>query len=418
MSTLRTLSLAGLLAMSATVGAIAQDVVNLRYAIWDQSQVPTFEKLIAAFEEANPNVNVDMQVTPFTNYWTKLQTQAGNGDLPDVFWMNPFNFPLYASQGVIAPIDDLAAASGFDVEAIPQQMRDIYSYDGNLYALPNNRDAIVVWYNKKLFADAGVAEPAADWTWADFQDAAQKLTNNEAGIWGTAAQMNFRATFLNTIYQAGGTVLSEDKATAQWDADAARQGVQFWVDIANAGATPTLEQLASTDESSLFMSGKVAMIWTGSWMGITYKGSELAANGQLGVVGLPKGPDNSAASTSSLGNVLSPLTEHADEAYAFIEFLGSKEAADIYTQGGIALSAYPEFDQNFVDYFAGAFDAQPISDQIAKTFNMPVSLNSSVWQKAINERMAPVWLGQTPVEEGLAALQADMQAALEEEANL
>lgn len=418
MSMLKTASLAGLLTLSVAASAFAQDTVNLRYAIWDQSQAPTFEKLIEAFEGANPNINIDLQVTPFSNYWTKLQTQAANGDLPDVFWMNPFNFPLYASQGVIAPLDDLAAASGFDVEAIPQQMRDIYSYDGSLFALPNNRDAVVVWYNKQLFADAGVAEPTADWTWADFQETAKQLTNAEAGVWGTAAPMGFRATFLNTIHQAGGTILSDDKKTAQWDTEAARQGIQFWVDIVNAGSSPTLDQLASTDESSLFMSGKVAMIWTGSWMGLTYIGSDLATSGQLGVVGLPMGPDNSAASTSSLGNVLSPVTENTDEAYAFIEFLGSKEAADIYTKGGIALSAYPEFDQNFVDFFAGAFDAQPISDQIAHTFNMPVSLNSAVWQKAINEQMTPVWLGQTSTEDGLATLQGIMQSALDEEENL
>ncbi|WP_312366466.1 sugar ABC transporter substrate-binding protein [Ensifer sp.] len=408
---------AALLGCTLATPASAEDV-TLRYAIWDQSQQPTFRKIADAFEQKNEGIKIDIQITPFSKYWTKLQTEASNDALPDVFWMNPFNFPLYASQGMLQPIDDQVAAAGFDVSAIPEAMRTIYSYDGKLYSLPNNRDALVAWYNKKLFKEAGLPEPKDGWTWADFQTAAKALTNKEAGIWGTAVSLDFRATVLGTIHQAGGSILSPDGRTAQWDTKEAVDGTQYWVDIINAGSSPTLEQLASTDANSLFLSGKVAMLQTGSWMGVSFAASQLAKDGNIAIVTLPKGPKNGSASTSSLGNMISAGAKHPEESYRFVEFLGSKEAADIYTRSGVALSAYPEFDRNFIDYFSKSFDVTPITRQIADTFAMPVSLNSSVWQKATNSALVEILSRKVSVEDGLKTLQSSMQEALDAEAAL
>lgn len=412
--TLRKTTAACAALVALATSASAADV-KLRYAIWDQSQAPTLQKIIDAYEAKNPTIDVELQVTPWSKYWTKLQTEAGNGNLPDVFWMNPFNFPLYASNGVVLPIDDLVKELGFDVDAIPEVMRDIYSYDGSLYSLPNNRDAIVVWYNKSIFENAGVDLPTADWDWADFQDTAAALTDADNGVWGTAAYLNFRQVWINTIHQAGGSILSEDEQTAQWNTDAAIEGVRFWAEIAQAGSSPTVDQLADTDQYSMFLSGKLGMIYAGSWVGVGFAESELAASGDIGVQVLPKGPQNRSASTSSLGNMIGATTKNVDEAYKFVEFMGSKEAAAIYTAGGIALAAYPEYDQNFIDYYKGKFDAQPISDQIGDVFGLPRSFNSPEWLKLQNPEIAPIFKGEVSVEEGLADLQEAMQAALDRE---
>ncbi len=414
--TLKTVS-AGAALLAGTVfagGSFAADV-KLRYAIWDQSQAPTFEKIIEAYEAANPGIDVELQVVPWGKYWTKLQTEAGNDNLPDVFWMNPFNFPLYASNEVVLPIDDMVEKSGFDADAIPQEMRKIYSYDGKLYSLPNNRDAIVVWYNKKIFRDAGVDEPEAGWTWDDFKSTADALTNTDAGIWGTAAYLNFRQVWINTIAQAGGSILSADEKTSTWDTPEVATGVQYWADIAQSGSSPTVDQLSDTDQYSMFLSGKLGMIYAGSWVGISFSKSEIAAAGDLGVAILPEGPISNTASTSSLGNMIGATTKNVDEAYRFVEFLGGKEAAAIYTAGGVALAAYPEYDANFIKFFEGKFDAQPISDQIGNVFGLPRSYNSPVWLKQMNPVMGPIFKGEISVEEGIRKLQSEMQRALDAE---
>lgn len=401
-----------------TVGLMtnaANAETKLRYAIWDQSQAPTFQKIIDAYEAANPDVDVELQVTPWGKYWPKLQTEAGNDNLPDVFWMNPFNFPLYATNGIVKPIDDMVAKSGFDVNAIPDVMRNIYSYDGKLYSLPNNRDAIIVWYNKDVFDAAGVEEPKGGWTWEDFQTKAAALTNKDAGVYGTAAYLNFRQIWINTIEQAGGSILSEDGKTSTWNTPEVIAGVKYWADIAKAGSSPTVDQLSDTDQFSMFLSGKIGMLYAGSWMGNSFSRSDLAKDGKISVAVLPMGPVNNNASTSSLGNMIGSTTKHEDEAYKFVEYLGGKEAAAIYTAGGVALAAYPEYDKNFIDFYAGKLDASPVSEQISSVFGLPRSFNTPVWLGQMNPVMAKVFKGDISVEEGVQMLQDQMQKALDAE---
>src|SRR5436309_3271771 len=74
------------------VAAPAAATVNLSYAFWDSSQAPAIQQIINAFERAHPGIKVTPQITPFAQYWTKLQTSAQGGSAPDTFWMNGPNF--------------------------------------------------------------------------------------------------------------------------------------------------------------------------------------------------------------------------------------------------------------------------------------------------------------------------------------
>ncbi len=64
------------------------------------------EDIAAAFTKENPNVTVDVQVTPYKSTSPSCRRAATGGSAADVFWMNGPNFPLYASNGQLAPLDD------------------------------------------------------------------------------------------------------------------------------------------------------------------------------------------------------------------------------------------------------------------------------------------------------------------------
>ena len=76
----------------------------------------------------------------------------------------------YAKNG------SLAELSGVDIAAYEKALVDAYASDGKQYGLPESFSNVVLFYNKTLFDQAGVELPTADWTWADEQAAAQKLT--------------------------------------------------------------------------------------------------------------------------------------------------------------------------------------------------------------------------------------------------
>jgi multiple sugar transport system substrate-binding protein len=77
---------------------------DLTYALWDQNQVAAINANLEGFNKLHPNVKVSVDVTPWGEYWTKLQTEASSDTLPDLFWMNGPNFQLYASNGMLQPL--------------------------------------------------------------------------------------------------------------------------------------------------------------------------------------------------------------------------------------------------------------------------------------------------------------------------
>ena len=77
---------------------------EITYGVWDQAQVEAIDANIEAFNKVYPDITVNVNVTPWASYWSKLQTQASSDTLPDLFWLNGPNFQVYAANGKIEPI--------------------------------------------------------------------------------------------------------------------------------------------------------------------------------------------------------------------------------------------------------------------------------------------------------------------------
>ena len=401
---------------SSSSDAGSDGPVTLTYAMWQQDQVPAFEKMFTEFTRQNPNIKVKIQLTGFAQYFAKRQNEASTGSLPDVFWLNPYHFPLYASEGVIAPIDDRVKESDFDVNAVPEGMRSMYSWDDKLYSLPNNRTVVVVYYNKELFAKAKLPEPKPSWTWQDFQATAKKLTDPKAGVWGTAVSLDQgHVGVQTTIPQAGGYVLSPDRKQTGFTDPKTQDGVRYLTDLIADGSAPKLSVTAQTDMNSLFFSGKVGMLYQGSWFANSYAQSALAKRGKIGVVTVPNGPAGNATPGSSLGNVMPAKAKHPAQSYKLIEFLGSKAAAEIYAKEGVGLTAYRDTDQFYVGKFTNVFNLTPVTEAIKVATPLPASLNSSVWLKQLVDDLTPAFEQKQPVQDACAKLATDMQGALDKE---
>ena len=76
----------GMAGFGIVAGASDGDV-TLRYGIWDDNQKAALREIADKFEEENPGIKVEIEVTPWKDYWTTLETSATGGSAPDVFWM-------------------------------------------------------------------------------------------------------------------------------------------------------------------------------------------------------------------------------------------------------------------------------------------------------------------------------------------
>ncbi|MFB4349413.1 ABC transporter substrate-binding protein [Microbacterium sp. CR_7] len=383
--------------------------VTLSYAIWDENQKPAMEEIAAAFEKENPNVTIDIQVTPYKEYFTKLQTAATGGSAADVFWMNGPNFQLYASNGQLAPLDD----AGVDAEDYPEGLIDLYTFDGTLYGAPKDFDTVALWYNKALFDAAGVAYPAAGWTWDDFTAAAAALTDPATGQYGVAASQYGQENYYNSIAQAGGEVISADGTESGYGTPEALEGIELWTDLIEAGSSPTAQQMTDTNPEDLFLSGKVAMFQNGSWAAIAY-GENADISDQVDVAPLPEGPTGNQSVIHGVGNVANAKSPHLAEAKAFAAFASGEQAAKIQAETGTVIPAFHDTQQAWVDA-QPQFDLQVYIDALDTAVPYPVSKNTSAWTSIESEVLSQVWSGAVTPEAGLKDLAEQMQAALDAE---
>lgn len=184
---------------------------EIRYAFWDTTQQPYFEKCIEKFNEQYPDVKVTLEPSSWDEYWTKLEAGATGGSIADVFWMNGPNIMKYADGDVLMDISDRIKEDNIDTGKYPEALVELYNVDGKQYAIPKDFDTIGVWYNKKIFDEAGVPYPTDDWTWDDMADIAKQLTRSDGSVYGISAEYETQIAIYNTIFANGGTIVSEDK---------------------------------------------------------------------------------------------------------------------------------------------------------------------------------------------------------------
>jgi multiple sugar transport system substrate-binding protein len=385
---------------------------ELTYAFWDATQQPAIEANLLEFNKQYPNIKVNLDVTPWGDYWTKLQTQASSDTLPDLFWLNGPNIQLYASNGKVAPITSVIDGGYIDPANYPASLVDLYNVDGVQYGVPKDFDTIGLWYNKALFAKAGVETPTADWTWADVSSAANSISTalSDEGSYGVAGGMDGQTTYYNTIFQAGGEVITADGQSG-YDQPATQEGLQFWTDLIASGASPSMQQLTDTPADQWFTSGKLAMYYGGSWFRGAVGSSEIAAD--INVAPLPQGKER-ATVIHGVSNVVATNSKNIQAAHALQVFLASEAAQQQQGEVGSIIPAFTGTQGSFISSLPGV-DLQVFLDAAAYAKPLPVSKNSAAWNTFEAELLPEAFSGAQPVADVAAQLAQQMNEALAKE---
>lgn len=389
------------------------DKVNLKYGYWDDKQTDFLKESIEAFNEEYPDIEITLELTPYAEYFTKLDAAATGGGLPDVFWMNGPNLIKYASNDMLEPLTANIDEEGLDLSPYPEALVDLYHYDGDQYALPKDFDTNGLWYNKELFDEAGVDYPDDTWVWDDLVEAAKKLTDTEKGVHGIAAYMQSgQASFWNLIFANDGYVISDDKKTSGFDDPNTIEALQLYHDLIHKHeVSPTHAQIENTSATELFEAGKVAMMIHASYYTPQFKDHEYLQE-NADVAPIPKLKKHSNV-IHGLGNAIAGNSKHKDEAWKFVKFLASKEAALIQAEGGL-ISTYEGTQDAWLDS-APEFNLQIFLDAAEYAEPYPISKDVGAWHSIMLEEIAKAWDGQITVEEAAHKIAEEMNAILAEE---
>ncbi len=386
----------------------------LTLAIWDNNQEPGLRKIIDDFT-AETGVEVEIQVTPWAQYWTMLEAGATGGSLPDVFWMHSNQFATYAKYDILLDQTDLINSSDLvDLSKFPEGIVGLYNWEGKQFSTPKDMDTVALWYNKTMFDEAGVAYPDDTWTWDTFRAAAEKLTKDDGSQYAYAQSTDEIAVNC-VVYTMGGEIISEDKKTSGFDNPNTIKAMKFLGDMSVDGLMPPYEVLAENADTALFEAGKVAMIAVGSWHVPRLCNNEyVIEHGDLAV--LPKDPTTGRRVSiyNGLGYAIDKNTDQADEAWKLIEYLASEEGQQKQSDLGVVISAYEGTTANWINAYPD-FNLQAYLDMMDDIVFRPYSENTVVWENSNTQKLIDIWTGKRSAEEVCAEIYTTMNDFLAKE---
>ena len=388
---------------------------ELSVAIWDTNQEPGLKEILDDFTKET-GIKTKISVVKWNEYWTMLEAGAQGGSLPDVFWMHSNESERYMSNDMLLDLTDkIKASDKIKVENYPEDIWGLYTYKDHYYAVPKDIDTIAIWYNKKLFDEAGVPYPTSDWTWDDLTETARKLTKSDGSQYGLAVKMdNNQAGYYNLIYDKGGYVISDDKKKSGWDDPKTIEGMNILDTWIKEGLMPSAETMSENGEEVLFQSGKVAMVPQGSWMIASYKANEYTAQ-NADIVELPKDAKTGKRVSlyNGLGWAAAKNGKHTEEAWKLIEYLGSEPAQKKQAELGVTMSAYKGTSDAWVN--SANFNLQAYLNMMDDMVIRPYSRSTVSWENADNEIITKVYTGELTMEEACKQMAEQMNEKLAEE---
>lgn len=165
---------------SVFVSAAAKTKVQV-ISWWSDEKGGMLGALKDACEKANPNIEIEYIKVPGQEYYTKLLTMIASGNVPDIAMLGNNWLAPYASKNALEPLDRLISSNKFPMKDMYPAVQGCLKYNGKIYALPRDTTGNVLYYNTKMFDQAGVKYPTANWKWSDFLAAAKALTKVENG---------------------------------------------------------------------------------------------------------------------------------------------------------------------------------------------------------------------------------------------
>ncbi len=384
---------------------------TLTYVSWNDNQRDQLEATIEGFNEMYPNVTIDLQFTPWSEYWTKLEAAATGGSLPDIITNHTIYAERYANAEMIIPLDDLASYNAdFSFDNLPEGVTRLYRFNDTIYGVAKDIDCVVLAYNKEMFDNAGLSYPDDTWTWDDLEAAAEALTDKDNNMYGFAAYNNLQEAWGSFLYQNGGSVINEETNTSNLDSAESIEAMEFYMSLLD-NYSPTTAQLAETDRRTMFASGNIGMLPTGNWQLNNFVDNEGIAD-KFNIAPLPAANDGTKATISNgLAYSVSAQSQNTEVAKAFVAYLGTQDANE-RAAIGVSIPAYNGVVDTWAEIHSADYNTQVITDSLAYGTQYVSTETRSLWEAELNVYLEQLFNGEIGVEEAFTGASAAMNEIL------
>lgn len=306
--------------------AAEQDVMLWLYPVIadEAAHKGHWDQVIADFEDQNPGINVDYEIFPWTNRDEAIQTALASKTAPDLIYLIPDQLVAYKDS--IEPIGPYLSDERMS-DLLPNVVESI-TLDGDMLGSPILTSAVPLLCNAAAFEAAGVTEYPE--TWQDFLDIAPKFT--DAGMYAASyaahPEMTLNMTFYPLLWQAGGAIFDEERASVAFDSPEGIDALEFLTSLNELGALePDILTTSVPTEQTPLAQGKVACSWH-------HEISQVAPYWDAeDIVVLPPLNEAESATYGTIGSLsMFKDSDSKEAAGAFAEYAGSPDVLVPYLE--------------------------------------------------------------------------------------
>lgn len=301
-----------LVATSSLSLSLAQSVTLQWWDYYGETAQAGVEELIAAYEGANPNINIERTFIGFGDLKARIIQAAATDTMPDIVIVDNPDHQAMAAQGALADLTSY-------IRSWPpsdQYFEGAWSstvYEDKNYGVPYNSNATALYYNRELLEEAGLSVPA---TWDELREAAQTLTSGDRSGFclSLIATEEGTFTYLPFLWGNGG-----DIPDVGGEANVEALTLSSAMMDEGAGISKAALNWSQGDVNNQFLAGKCAMMINGPW--------QLPSLNEAGInFGVSTWPNNGTP-TSILGgeNFAIGAGSNVDAAWAVINWMTRPE---------------------------------------------------------------------------------------------
>ena len=298
--------------------------VTITFA-FPETDITTYETLADLFQEEYSYITIE------------LRPKSGDllsgidADDSDVLQTSQFATGWMQSQGRVLNVTPfIEGDEQLDATDFYAGTMDLFTVDGQVWAVPAGADLMAMYYNQDLFDQYGASYPQLGWTWDDFLAAAASVRDVDAGVFGYGPNLQMFDPML-FIYQHGGRIFDDLRNPTRptlnepLNVEALNWYFRLMFDLDVAPTSEQAREAFGGSSSNLFagiMQERVGM-WTGF---LSDRGGRLQAPEwpfSWGVVPLPRG-QQSATMVIIEAYFISADTQHRDAAWEWVSFLSQQ----------------------------------------------------------------------------------------------
>jgi multiple sugar transport system substrate-binding protein len=225
---------------------------------------PFMKKIVDKYNSSQDKYKVNFVIQPFAEYYKQIDIALSTDkNRPNVMIMHVDQVPTYVDKGQLQPLDDMAKSAGIKKDDYVSAPVEYATIDGKWYAIPLDVHPLLFYYNKDLFAKAGINKVPTNRE--EFVEAAKKLTDASQGQYGFVVPTLWPQQFIfpTIMLQNGGSWLDGSGKIA-YNSPEGVEALEFMRSLIDMKLSP--ENVQQDGEVTLFLQGKNAMHLNGPWM--------------------------------------------------------------------------------------------------------------------------------------------------------